>query len=194
MASSPSAAPLPHPTPTPTLSCCCCHIRHLPPRLPPPERYSKIEHENRLLLGRMSEILTKPGGDNSYAQGARHGYTSRGEAPARGRAASLSAPAQRAESARIARANLALLGRLQATKPVLSARTWAQEAAANAALVARISEYAVPSTSPIAASQAAGSAHDGYPSETLPPLATPLPGFSVPATAATAGSLSWSFS
>ena len=112
------------------------------------ERYAKIEHENRLLLSRMSEILIKPGGDNSYAQGARHGYSSRGEAPAasydgqgRRRARSLHGTGKKRELARITRDNLALLGRLQGIKPVLNSKKWAKDAAENALLVASISEY-----------------------------------------------------
>ena len=116
------------------------------PARPPAERYAKIEHENRLLLQRMSEILVKPGGANSYAQGAARGFASRGEAPpahAGGgrRSRSLNSSGKRRELERITHANLALLARLQGVKPVLSRAAWERHAEANAALVETISEY-----------------------------------------------------
>lgn len=110
------------------------------------ERYSRIEHENRLLLARMSEILVKPGGDNSYSQVSQHSYASRGQAPPtnmqRGRRSrSLNNSGKKLELARITRDNLALLGRLQQVKPVLDRQKWALDASANDKLVASISEY-----------------------------------------------------
>ena len=164
-------------------------LRSPPSHPPPPERYAQIEHENRLLLSRMSEILIKPGGDNSYAQGARRGYSSRGEAPARPRSVSLHEPARRAEHARVQRANLSLLARLQATRPVLSASAWARDATANAVLVARISEFAA---SRSAGAEGARGAEGAEQTEAAGGSA-PLPGFEAPANA-TAGELSWSWS
>lgn len=117
------------------------------------ERLAAIERGNRLLLGRMAAILTAPpgaGGGASLGGRPTRGYAVRGEAPPPGGPARRppggpgSASAAR-EAARVTAANLALLGRLQAVKPVLSRAGWAADAAANAALVRRISEFPQPS-------------------------------------------------
>lgn len=91
------------------------------------DRYSQIEHENRVLLSRMSGIMNKSAMD-TVSEAWTYGH-------------SLNRDRRRRELQRISEENLGILKRIQAVQPVYSAEKWEEERMLQEQLVEAISEY-----------------------------------------------------
>lgn len=91
------------------------------------ERYAKIEHENRVLLSKMGEIMQKNTLDN-VSREYRYGH-------------SLNRVARKRELQRITQENAQILRRIQGTMPMYNHWQWEKERADQERLVANICEY-----------------------------------------------------
>lgn len=100
----------------------------LPPTvLASADRFAQIEHENRLLLHRMSEIMNRRTLDNTSSE-AKFGR-------------SLNRDARKKELHRITSENQAILRRIQGAEPVYNHWKWEEEGIKHAKLVDSICEF-----------------------------------------------------
>lgn len=91
------------------------------------DRFAQIEHENRLLLHRMSEIMNRRTLDNTSSE-AKFGR-------------SLNRDARKKELHRITSENQAILRRIQGAEPVYNHWKWEEEGIKHAKLVDSICEF-----------------------------------------------------
>ncbi|KAA0146179.1 hypothetical protein FNF27_05322 [Cafeteria roenbergensis] len=91
------------------------------------DRFAQIEHENRLLLHRMSEIMNRRTLDNTSSE-AKFGR-------------SLNRDARKKELHRITAENQAILRRIQGAEPVYNHWKWEEEGIKHAKLVDSICEF-----------------------------------------------------
>jgi hypothetical protein len=91
------------------------------------DRFAQIEHENRLLLHRMSEIMSRKTIDNASSS-LKFGK-------------SLNRESRKRELQRITRENQSILRRIQSAEPVYNHWKWEEEGIAHAKLVESMQEY-----------------------------------------------------
>lgn len=114
------------------------------------ERYAKIEHENRLLLAKMSEIMRK-GSLDMVSKSHKYGR-------------SMNRSARKKELQRITQENQKILRRLRTVQPVYSHWKWEEDRIKSEKYLETISEFK-PTASRRGASSAMGGRHssaEGY--------------------------------